>query len=184
MVDAVASLCHEQFQAYSIGKIAPQPQGSRNRHLVPFGIFKASDGFVAVCAPHRPQWIELCRVMQRPDLLDDARFATDAARRANATEIEAIVEAFTSLYTRKQLDGMIDGSLPFGPVFDAHDLMTDDHFSAREMRISLEQPGTEPVIVPGIPVKLSQTPGRIERRAPRLGEHTEAILGELRAPAK
>jgi crotonobetainyl-CoA:carnitine CoA-transferase CaiB-like acyl-CoA transferase len=122
--------------------------------------------------------------MQRPDLLDDARFATDAARRSNATEIEAIVEAFTCLYTRKQLDGMIDGSFPFGPVFDAHDIMTDAHFSAREMRISLEQPGTEPVIVPGIPVKLSQTPGRVERRAPRLGEHTDAILRELRAQPK
>ena len=184
MVDAIASLCHEQFQAYSTANKVPQPQGSRNRHLVPFGIFRASDGFVAVCAPHRPQWIELCRVMQRPDLLDDARFATDAARRSNATEIEAIVEAFTCLHTRKQLDGMIDGSFPFGPVFDAHDIMTDEHFSAREMRISLEQPGTEPVIVPGIPVKLSQTPGRVERRAPRLGEHTDAILRDLRAQAK
>jgi crotonobetainyl-CoA:carnitine CoA-transferase CaiB-like acyl-CoA transferase len=40
------------------------------------------------------------------------------------------------------------------------------------------------VTVPGIPVKLSQTPGRIERRAPRLGEHTDVILSELRTQAK
>jgi crotonobetainyl-CoA:carnitine CoA-transferase CaiB-like acyl-CoA transferase len=181
MVDAIASLCHEQFQAYSTKHLVPGPAGSRNRHLVPFGVFKAADGFVAVCAPHRPQWIELCRVMQRPDLLDDIRFATDAARRANAAAIEAIVEAFTALHTRQQLDDMIDGSFPFGPVFDARDIMTSDHFAARDMRVSLEQPGTEPVIVPGVPVKLSQTPGRVARRAPRLGEHTEAILAELRA---
>ncbi len=179
MVDAIASLCHEQYQAHSVKHVVPTPQGSRNRHLVPFGVFKAADGWVAVCAPHRPQWIELCRVMQRADLRDDIRFATDDARRANAVEIEAIIESFTHLHTRKQLDEMVDGSFPFGPVFDAHDLMTDPHFAARDMRVSLEQPGTEPVIVPGVPIKLSQTPGRIARRAPRLGEHTEAILAEL-----
>jgi crotonobetainyl-CoA:carnitine CoA-transferase CaiB-like acyl-CoA transferase len=184
MVDVIASLCHEQYQAYSTKNIVPTPQGSRNRHLVPFGIFKAADGWVAICAPHRPQWTELCRVMQRSDLLDDIRFATDDARRANAVEIEATIEAFTTLHTRKQLDNMIDGSFPFGPVFDAHDIMTDPHFAARDMRISIEQPGTEPVIVPGVPVKLSQTPGRVARRAPRLGEHTEAILAELRLDGK
>ncbi|MGA2289980.1 CaiB/BaiF CoA transferase family protein [Bradyrhizobium sp.] len=184
MVDVIASLCHEQYQAYSIKNIVPTPQGSRNRHLVPFGIFKAADGWVAVCAPHRAQWTELCRVMQRSDLLDDVRFATDDARRANAVEIEAMIEAFTTLHTRKQLDNMIDGSFPFGPVFDAHDLMTDPHFAARDMRISIEQPGAEPVIVPGVPVKLSQTPGRVARRAPRLGEHTQAILAELRLDGK
>jgi len=184
MVDAIASLCHELYQAHSYKNAVPRPHSNRNRHLVPFGIFKAADGWVAVCAPHRPQWIELCRVMQRPDLVDDARFATDAARRANAVEIEAIVEAFTTLHTRKQLDDMIDGSFPFGPVFDAHDIMTDEHFRSRDMWVSLEQPGSGPVIVPGVPVKLSQTPGRVDRRAPRLGEHTAAILAELRAGKK
>jgi crotonobetainyl-CoA:carnitine CoA-transferase CaiB-like acyl-CoA transferase len=58
--------------------------------------------------------------------------------------------------------------------------MTDEHFRSRDMRVSLEQPGTDPVIVPGVPVKLSETPGRVDRRAPLLGEHTEAILAELR----
>ena len=180
MVDAIASLCHELFQSYSYKNVVPQPQGVRNRHLVPFGVFKAADGWVAVCAPHRPQWIELCRVMKRPELVDDVRFATDGARRSHAADIEAIVEAFTAVHTRKQLDDMIAGSFPFGPVFDAHDIMTDEHFRSRDMRVSLEQPGTDPVIVPGVPVKLSETPGRGDRRAPLLGEHTEAILAELR----
>ena len=184
MVDAIASLCHELFQAYSYKNTVPKPQGNRNRHLVPFGVFKASDGWAAVCAPHRPQWIELCRVMQRPDLVDDFRFATDDARRSNAVEIEAIVEGFTALHTRKQLDDLIAGSFPFGPVFDAYDIMTNEHFASRDMRVSLEQPGTAPVTVPGVPVKLSETPGRVDRRAPLLGEHTEAILAELRARQK
>ena len=74
---------------------------------------------------------------------------------------------------------MLGGKVPFGPVYDVADIMADPHFAAREMIVAVEQPGMDaPVTLAGVPVKMTATPGAIRRRAPLLGEHTEAVLAE------
>jgi len=60
-----------------------------------------------------------------------------------------------------------------------NEIASDPHFATREMLVPIELPGIpEPVEIAGIPVKLSATPGRIERRGPNLGEHTDEVLSD------
>jgi len=70
--------------------------------------------------------------------------------------------------------------VPFSPIYNAQEIFEDPHFAARQMLPEVEQPGSRrPVAVPGVPVKLSQTPGAVRHRAPLVGEHTRDILAGL-----
>jgi crotonobetainyl-CoA:carnitine CoA-transferase CaiB-like acyl-CoA transferase len=180
MVDSVLSLCERIVHQYSYqGKIAG-PEGNRHPFLAPFGIVPARDGFVALACHADEFWAKLCGLMGRPDLLRDARFATRESRHDHQDLVYDAVSAFTSRRTRRELMAILGGQVPFGPVFDVADIIADPHFRAHDMVVELEQPGSPSrVAVAGVAVRLSHTPGSVRRRAPLLGEDTDAVLASI-----
>ncbi|MGH8788227.1 MAG: CaiB/BaiF CoA transferase family protein [Cupriavidus necator] len=180
MTDAVLALCERIVYQHAYTGEVPGPEGNRHPLLCPFGLFAASDGAVAIACPGDGFWATLAEAIGRPEMALDPAYATNAARVANAHAVIQAVEAFTRQHSKQELSALLGGRVPFGPVYDAQDILDDPHFRARGMLVELEQPGsTAPVRVAGIPVKLSDTPGAVTRRAPRLGEHSDAILREL-----
>jgi crotonobetainyl-CoA:carnitine CoA-transferase CaiB-like acyl-CoA transferase len=72
------------------------------------------------------------------------------------------------------------GKVPFGPVYDINEIARDAHFAARDKIVPVDHPGLgSPVRIAGVPIKLTETPGRVAHRAPRLGEHTTAVLASI-----
>jgi len=69
--------------------------------------------------------------------------------------------------------------VPCGPINTYAEALADPHTLARDMVVDLVHPGAGPIKNLGVPVKLSETPGAVDRAAPLLGEHTDAILTEL-----
>lgn len=180
MVDSVLALCERiVFQHSYLGQV-PQPQGNRHPMLCPFGLFPARDGCVAIACPNDEFWVTLAQAIARPEMAHDPAYATNAARAANADAVIATIEAFTSQRSKDELSQLLGGRIPFGPVYSAQDIVNDPHFRTRDMIVDLEQPGSAtPVQVAGVPVKLSDTPGGVHRRAPLLGEHTDVVLQRL-----
>jgi crotonobetainyl-CoA:carnitine CoA-transferase CaiB-like acyl-CoA transferase len=83
-------------------------------------------------------------------------------------------------YTKRQLFAMAQARhLPSGPLYDSSDLLSDPHFRERGFWPSVEHPGAGPVEQPGRPFVMSETPWRLQRRAPGLGEHTEDVLSGI-----
>jgi crotonobetainyl-CoA:carnitine CoA-transferase CaiB-like acyl-CoA transferase len=118
--------------------------------------------------------------MNRPDMAVDSRFSTNAMRVENAETVCAAVTGFTIRHSKKELMQILGGSVPFGPVYDVRDIIEDQHFRARDMVVEVEQPGSStPVLIAGVPIRLSETPGGVRRRAPLLGEHTRSILSSV-----
>ena len=72
--------------------------------------------------------------------------------------------------------GRLGGRIPFGPVMNIADIERDPHFAAREMIVEVEQPGSAPIRIAGVPIKMTRTPGGVRRRGPLLGEDTRAQL--------
>ncbi|HEX7969241.1 MAG TPA: CoA transferase [Stellaceae bacterium] len=180
MVDGVLSVCERILHQYSYERKVPGPEGNRHPFLAPFGLVPAKDGVVALACHSDEFWAELCRLMGRADLAADARFATRESRRAHQDAVYAEVSAFTSRHTRRELMEILGGHVPFGPVFDVSDIAADPHFRARDMVVPLDHPGTSAQrAVAGVPVRLSETPGGVRRRAPLLGEDTETVLAGL-----
>jgi crotonobetainyl-CoA:carnitine CoA-transferase CaiB-like acyl-CoA transferase len=179
MVDGVLSVSERILHQYSYEGKVPGPEGNRHPFLAPFGLVPAKDGVVALACHADEFWAKLTQLMGRPDMGVDPRFATREGRHAHQEEIYREVSAFTRRHTRRELMAILGGHVPFGPVFDVSDIAADPHFAARDMVVALDHPGSEGKrAVAGVPVRLSETPGGIRRRAPLLGEDTDEVLGE------
>jgi len=102
----------------------------------------------------------------------------------NRAALCTCIETFTSTRTKLELKHLFGGKVPFSPIYNAQEIFEDPHFAARQMLPEVEHPGSaRPVSVPGVPVKLSVTPGGVRHRAPILGEHTREVLEEIGLPA-
>lgn len=180
MVDSILALGELIVSTFSYTGVSPAANGNCLPGLAPFGTVPASDGTVVIAAAHDPQWRELTAIMGRPELATDPRYNSEAQRWANRVAMTAEIEAFTRRHTKAELKDMLGGRVPVGPIYLAEDIFQDPHFAARDMLPQVEHPGLgRPVRVPGVPVKLSGTPGSVRRRAPILAEHTDEVLREF-----
>jgi crotonobetainyl-CoA:carnitine CoA-transferase CaiB-like acyl-CoA transferase len=177
MVDSVLSVCERALHQYTYGGKVSGPEGNRHPFLAPFGLLPAKDGFIALACHNDEFWVTLCRLIGRPDLIADARFGSQQERATHQNEVYAEIGAYTAQRTRRELAAVLGGRVPFGPVYDVTDIAADAHFRARDMVVELDHPGLDQrPAVAGVPVRLSDTPGEIWRRAPLLGEHTDEVL--------
>ncbi|MGE4334916.1 MAG: CaiB/BaiF CoA transferase family protein [Pigmentiphaga sp.] len=179
MIDGIAALCERVIHQYSFTGKAPVPQGNGHPLLCPFGFFETTDGLIAIAAAHQHLWERLCKEIGRPELATDERLQSNNGRVQHRHLIDEAILEYTRPRTRSEIMATLGGVIPVGPVYTAPDIFDDEHFRRREMLVEIEQPGMqEPVVVAGVPVKLSRTPGGVRRRAPTFGEHTSAILQE------
>ncbi len=180
MVDAVLSLCERNVYLHSYKGLPGRPEGNRHPLICPFAIFPAKDGHVAIACARDNMWQTLCKELAMPQFASDERFATGRDRLKNRAECEAVITERTSKLTKAELTSLLGGKIPYGPVMDMVDISADEHFTAREMIVDVEQPGcATPSKIAGIPAKMTETPGRIAARSPLLGEHTQEILSAI-----
>ena len=180
MTDAVLALCERIVFQYSVTGHAPGPEGNGHPLLCPFGLFPASDGWVSLGVPNDRFWVPLMQKMGRPDLAVDASYRSNEFRVARRAEVEALVADWTRQHTRAELTALLGGDIPFAPVYSAADVFADPHYRARGMLVETEFPGAaNPLVLAGTPVKMTETPGAVRKRAPLVGEHSERVLSEF-----
>lgn len=181
MVDSVLAMSELITSQFGYAGVSPSPIGNGIPGLYPFGNFQAKDGMIVIAANHDPLWKDLCEVMGKEEYITDVRYATEEARWENKAGVKDIIEAFTMQYTKLELKSKMGGKVPFSPILTAKEIFTDPHFEARNMLPEVEHPGMDHrmVKVSNTPVKLSETPGGVRHRAPRLGEHTNEIMLEF-----
>ncbi|MGH9303860.1 MAG: CoA transferase, partial [Acidimicrobiales bacterium] len=161
-----------------------EPAGNAHPLFVPFDLFEAVDGFVAISASEDGHWRALATAMGREELSTDPRFLTTADRLHHADDVRQIVGRWIARRHAKQVVDLVGGELPVGRVSTVAHIWEDPHARARDMLVEVEQPGSAtPVTVAGCPIKLSETPTGVWRRAPLLGEHTARVLTGCGLPA-
>ena len=180
MTDAVLAVCERVVYQYSVTGQVPGPEGNGHPLLCPFGLFPASDGWVSLGVPNDRFWVPLTQKMGQPELALDSRYRTNDDRIAQRADVETLVGQWTSRHTRAELTALLGGEIPFAPVYTAADVFADPHYRARQMLVDTEHPGaSRPLVLAGTPVKMSETPGAVRKRAPLVGEHSAAVLAEF-----
>jgi len=118
--------------------------------------------------------------INKEDLLDDHRFATNPKRSENYKELKPIISEWSKKKTVEEIvDVLIKAGIPVGEVNSIDKIVNDPNIKLREMIVEVEHPVAGEVKITNTPVKLSLTPGKVETASPLLGQHNEEILIEI-----
>jgi crotonobetainyl-CoA:carnitine CoA-transferase CaiB-like acyl-CoA transferase len=178
MVDSMLAVCERMVWQSSVEGLTPGPEGNHHPFLCPFGIFAAADGHVAIATPQDTFFATLCEGIEAPELVTDPRFCDRTNRSENRHALIEEIDARIRRLAKADLMHRLGGRVPFAPVMNIAEIERDPHFAARQMLVEVEQPGSRPVRVAGVPIKMSATPGSVRRRSPLLGEDTRCFLLE------
>jgi crotonobetainyl-CoA:carnitine CoA-transferase CaiB-like acyl-CoA transferase len=168
-----------QSAIYFATGTSPGPSGSAHILSAPDQAFRAADGWLTIGGANQANWERLVRVLGAPELVDDARFRTNADRMKNLAELTPLMnDKLKARPMRVWLAALEAEGVPCGPIQSIADMASDPHTAAREMVVELEHPRAGRTRALGLPIKLSATPGRVSRAAPLLGQHTREVLAE------
>jgi formyl-CoA transferase len=150
--------------------------GNRSTNSAPRNLYAAADGYVALSASAQRIFENVMEAIGREDLVDDPRFADNAARVENAEALDAVIGEWIADRSREEvIETMTAHSGIVGPVFDIEDVFQSDLYAARENLVAVEDPDVGRLVTHNVHPKLSRTPGAVERAGPRHGEHTEEV---------
>ena len=127
------------------------------------------------------QFTRWAKLIGREDLVSDERFNDDLARGDHADDLCELMEEWTSQRTTAEvLDALEDLKIPGAPVYSPQQTLDDPHIAALGFLERVDVPGAAtPMPIPRYPVDMTETPGKLRRVAPGVGEHTDEILSEL-----
>lgn len=172
----VAFLWPEAMTRYTVVGTEGAGAGATPR---PDLIFRTLDGYITVGSVSDAEWRGLCGVLGRPEWVDDPRFRTTALRGANAAERLTLVgEILAGGHSQDWLNRLDAADVPCAPVLRRSEMMQNEQVINNGLIELMEQPAMGTVRQPRPAARFERTPARIGGPAPRIGEHTDAILAE------
>jgi crotonobetainyl-CoA:carnitine CoA-transferase CaiB-like acyl-CoA transferase len=175
----VSWLCLLAAKYWASGEIQ-QPLGSAHPLSAPYQAFRAADGYLTIAAGNERLWISTCEVLGLKSLVSDPRFLTNDDRARNQAELAPLLEAVLKTRpVREWVDRLTQLGVPSGPINSVDQVLSDPQVLHREMVVDVDHPRLGSIKSIGCPIKLSETPARLSRPAPDLGEHTIEVLAEL-----
>ncbi|MBT6191346.1 MAG: cag pathogenicity island protein Cag11 [Tateyamaria sp.] len=181
MYDAMISLCERMVYLHDMTGTVPGPEGNGHPFLAPFGLFPAKDGHIALGIVDDAFWRRLAAIMDQPDLGDDPRYATRAARSANAVELNALVACWSGVHSKVELTILLGGEVPYGPMNTIADILSDPHVAARGMLAKVAVAGQDPWTIAANPLRFG-THGHGPLSAPPALGADDNLLETLAAP--
>ncbi len=179
MLDCQVAMLENAIARYFVTGKIPRPYGNRHTSIVPFEAFETSDGEIMVAAGNNALWKKLCNTLGCHELIDDKRFKDNLDRNENYDELrQLLVPCFLAKTTKDWLDIFDKEGIPNGPINTIDKVVEDIQVLSRNMIVEVQHPTAGSFKMPGIPIKLSETPGRIRTPSPTLGQHTYEILKE------
>src|SRR5581483_2240272 len=141
MLESALALGVWETSGYLADGRVPQPTGSAHRSGAPYQAYRTADGYVTLGATTPRLWEALCRLLERPDLLDDPRFGDNAARVAQrfalAEEIERVTQRHPTAHWKERLDA---AGIPCGVLQGYDQVLASAQIRAREVVVELPHP--------------------------------------------
>ncbi len=164
------------------GKVAQPPRsGSQHPNGGPTGVFDAGNGEYVQIMVMPYQWGRMVAALGQPELLEDERFATPRARRANKSELKQIIEDWMATLRGRDavLEALQNERVPAAPVLDLEDVIAHPHMRSRGTVRHVDDPYLGRFPIPGPPARFSGWSIEEQPKAALLGEHNESVLKEL-----
>ena len=181
LTDVMFSLLGFALTAHMNGLDFPGRTGNRDNATAPADLFVTADGRpVYVDAGTDALFGRLCSVMGKPEMAEDSRFESNGARLHNLDALHDHIAKWAGSVTWEELRSGLDAvGIPFSAVNTVPEAIGEPQYRARGMVAQVATESGDLIYVPGMVLRLSQTPGRIVRAAPAIGEHTYQILRQI-----
>jgi crotonobetainyl-CoA:carnitine CoA-transferase CaiB-like acyl-CoA transferase len=179
LLDCLVAITSNQANNFFYSGTIPQRMGNTHPNLVPYQVFHCREGDIIVAVGNDAQYAAFCKCIGQPELASDPRYRKSSERTRNRASLIPVIAEVMLGRTMKEWNTLLDaGNVPCGPVYNMSQVFADPQVRHRRMQVSL--PHSAGVEAPGVasPIRLSDTPIRYGQAAPRLGEHSAAILGE------
>ena len=182
-IETLAALHQFTTVMHTYGGVVRSRHGARwenkgNYGRYPITILPCKDGYVSYAVSTEGQWDLLFPMVGQPELLEDPRFETFEVRREHADDIDAILIDWMKDKTRQEVFEYAAGdwSEPASPLLNLSETLSDEQLAHRNFFTDVEHPDAGTLTYPTVPFRMSATQPQF-RSAPRLGEHTDQVLG-------
>ena len=181
--EAVISVIGDIFLDYPLNQREPTPMGNGHPTMSPHGVYpcREEDSWITIAVGEEAEWQNLCRSMNRPDLLDDVRFKDAVSRWQHREELDALLAGWTPSFTDIELMALLqEAGVAAMPSFNNKELYEDRHLKERRLYQEVRPPELDrPFTVLGPPFMLTGTPLEVCSAAPSLGQHNEEVFCDL-----
>ncbi len=181
LIEPLWRLFFGDVEAYDHSGHVRERTGNRHPNTAPRNIYETADGYMTMSASNQKIFERVAHAIDKPDLIEDPRFADNATRVDNCEALDAEIEAWTRQYTTDEAIDILEANDAIvGPVYDMGDIVADEHYQAREAVVEVDDPDVGPTTTFAPIPKFSRTPGEVEFLGPGHGEHNEEVYcGEL-----
>ncbi len=181
LYEAVFAVTESLLPEYAQAGMVRQRSGASLPGISPSNTYTCGDGgYVVVGGNSDGIFKRLMRAIERPDLADDASLAHNDGRVVRNDQIDAAISAWTSRHSLDEVVAVLErAEVPVGKIYTAADIHSDPHYRSRGMIEQAVMPDGQPIDIPGVVPRLSETPGRTAWVGPALGAHLDEVLGEL-----
>jgi crotonobetainyl-CoA:carnitine CoA-transferase CaiB-like acyl-CoA transferase len=165
---------------YLVAGVQPEKLGTRHQDLAPYEVHASADGYVAIGVATEWQWRKFCELANRPDLVEDPRFTTNAVRSTHRAELDAVINPIIATRTTDYwTTALSEAGVPNAPVSTVPQAIADEQVTAME----IIQEGVHALYGPlryvRTPLSVDGRPVAAKSLAPRLGAHSLEVLQEL-----
>ena len=176
LIETTMSLLSNVASNYLISGEEAARFGNGHPNIVPYQAFHTRDGHVVVSCGNDRLYQSLCRLLGREDLANDPRFATNPQRVRNRNELVPVLqEAFLARTTDEWLPELRAVGIPCGPINSVSQIFNDPHIQARGYVWECDHPKAGKIKLAGSPMHFSETPTRLYKAPPLLGEDDEKV---------
>src|SRR5690606_30115458 len=185
LLDTQVSVLGNQNLNYLVSGKPPVQMGNAHMNIAPYEVLPIKDSFFILAVGNDGQFQRFCKVVGLDHLPADPDFSTNPARVTNRARLRETLIAALADWERDRLLPLLDAaSVPASPINNLEQMFADPQVVARGMRMDLDDGHGNKLPSVRAPMVMSKTPLSYERPSPRLGEHTEEILRELKGKSE
>lgn len=179
MLDAVFSVLENAVTRYFVTGEVPQCIGNRHPSIAPFTAYKTKDDYIIIAVGNDRLWEAFCSAIGKEGLLKDERFSSNKKRSAQWESLDEILaDILKEKPSQEWLELLERAGVPSAPINTIDKVVENPQIISRNMIVRTMHATVGQFLVPGVPVKLSQTPGKVEKAAPVLDEHRQEVLSD------
>lgn len=179
--EAVLAMMESVVPEYTEQGFVRERTGSVLPKVAPSNAYPTKDGDILIAANQDTVFKRLATAMGKPEMADDANYATHHARGERQEELDEMITEWTKGFTSNEMQTLMDEhGVPAGKIFKAPDMLTDPQFAARDAIVKVDHPEYDKLYMQNVFPKLSETPGEIRWAGPtELGQHNDEVYRDL-----